>query len=148
MKQTISSNLFETNSSSVHAIVLDDDLSKDFKLPDKMFFGFGYFGWDQGIVDPQDYIYTAAVQLERHDFIDHLKEFLEFENVEYIFQDKSDFKFSSHGIDHVYELNYFIDQLKKDKQLLKSFLVTGQIFTGNDNESTVLPDNYYFYKSN
>ena len=53
----IRKNVFETNSSSSHALALAKDADYK-KHPDVVYFNQGEFGWEDEEVSPADYLYT------------------------------------------------------------------------------------------
>jgi len=139
-------NVFETNSSSTHSICVAKD-GNSIKLPEKVDFKFGEFGWEhdtlQSIDEKASYLYTGIVNHYHQindtpeDYIEYIKNILKDLGVEAIFQKKSTGGYWESGyIDHGYELTEFLDDLRKDRTKLINFLFSplSYIITGNDND--------------
>lgn len=139
---------FETNSSSVHAIVVSEN------PPDNtycsVFFGINRFGWEMNVLDQEDeradYFYTAACELFEHDIADELRDRLELLGINCIFSNPPEFEeydwygekcqyLKDGGIDHVDGCKEFVDYLWNDTDALVNFLLNDESFvvTGNDN---------------
>lgn len=128
----IRSSIFETNSSSVHAICISRKEPSSF--PREVHFHTDEFGWCRGLADPADYIYSAALQLEREDFLQYMKDVLESRGVKCVFH-KSDDDWHYY-IDHGGELTELIHCLYNNEDLLLRYLFSKESFieTGNDND--------------
>ena len=166
MKRQIRQGCFETNSSSVHAIcVASQELNSIKNLPSSVSFELGSYGWEAdryaSRVDRADYLYTAIVQLggvlkkkqysqmiKRLQFIDDT---LKKHNIDVYFADFS-VSVSNYGkkivcytdcldesgIDHVGELEEFVDEVCSNEDMLINYLFSDDsyVVTGNDNDST------------
>lgn len=161
MKQQIRRNLFETNSSSVHSIVITKESLSD--IPESLCITRKEFGWENrtysDIEDRVSYLYTGILECFKNDeqerYINKLIEFLEKFEIEVEIDHDNDSDW--YGIDHVYELTDFIKDIFNDEDYLFNYLFspTSYIMTGNDNEDPnpyddEVPDNtiYHFIKSN
>lgn len=151
----VRSNIFETNSSSTHCLVVDNNHCS--KLPEKLYFNLDQYGWEWDQVESASYFYTALYDLtcynESLDFnqlLDKLKKILDDYNIEYEFQDPEEVTYI--GIDHVNELEDFILEMLDSPDELIKFLCFGRVYTGNDNSdnSFVIDDNFIeiYYKGN
>lgn len=157
MKQ-IRRNLFETNSSSTHAITIANNTDDDFKnnLPKVLELELGEFGWEydrhQTISERASYLFTAIVYngwVEEYmpKLVDTLKKwgvevrYPELKKIESEYR-PGDFYFEpveGRGyfyIDHGFELKDFVEKLFSDETLLMNYLFSPESFvsTGNDND--------------
>lgn len=129
-------SVFETNSSSVHSICIS---RKPYKLPDKVYFTLGEYGWDNAYPDPASYLYTALVSMELEHYIDELKDILDSHGVAYSFEELSDDASPwDYYIDHCGELRKMIFDLFMDEDRLLRYLFSPETFihTGNDNDGS------------
>lgn len=143
----IRKSLFETNSSSVHAICVAKENNYD--IPKSLHFSFGEFGWEERVLSSPEalasYLYTAIYicgENERYDVEDYKNYIYEtlgkygcdctFETPVY---DKHYGWFDSGYIDHGYELVDFVDSIKHSEKRLLRYLFSpdSYIVTGNDN---------------
>ena len=93
MKRQIRKNVFETNSSSTHAICISKN--NDYKKRDYINFEIGEFGWEfdvyGDVYSKASYLITAILGRDK-DFADEklsqLKEILDRNNIEYEFSIK------------------------------------------------------------
>lgn len=142
----IRSNVFETNSSSIHSIAIP----KDCKTIDNVCFSIGEFGWEWNQADAANYLYTAICinsesESEVKEKIKKLENILNkhgitcsFGRIEsHIWHDEYDnkdyFCLDNGYIDHGYELKEFVDGLFNNEDKLIRFISGGLVFTGNDN---------------
>lgn len=137
---------FETNSSSTHAICIPkngktiENSHIDFRLHK--------YGWEQRIVSPENYLYTAICVCfddadERADILDRLRNALEAHNITYTSEDPYYTSFewgnstywacTNGSVDHPEDLHEWIYELIEDENKLLRFLSTGYVITGNDN---------------
>lgn len=161
MKQQIRRNLFETNSSSVHSIVITKESLSD--IPESLCITRKEFGWENrtygNIEDRVSYLYTGILGCfkneEQESYVNRLIKFLEKFGIEVEIDHDNDSDW--YGIDHVYELIDFIKDIFNDEDYLFNYLFspTSYIMTGNDNEDPnpyddEVPDNtiYHYIKSN
>ena len=140
-------NVFETNSSSVHSIVICTE-PLDIDYPFIAFFDIGEFGWSMEVLDDSweraSYFYTAACALRQHDVKDEIINLLEPLGIECIFDEENPPRYDEYngsyildngGIDHVDECKDFVDTLMNDGEKLAKFILDDRSFvvTGNDN---------------
>lgn len=147
----IRNGVFETNSSSVHAIII---ARGDIALPlvdQTVYFGLGEYGWgEDGHYDPNEkasYFYTAACSVRGYDVKDEIAALLKPYGIICKFDDPkfktwtSDYDGSTYtylangSIDHDYECKEFVDAIMSDPEMLIRFLFNIDSFvqTGNDN---------------
>lgn len=161
----IRKNVFETNSSSSHALALAKEA--DYKNhPDVVYFNQGEFGWEDEEVSPADYLYTYILtQVEgwyRDDviaveeildsyYIKRIDDLLSKFGIKCIFDGytiENDSYDNSRGveitgyIDHQSSdmLATIFDVLMCDEKALYRYLFASHVYTGNDNESSEAPD--------
>lgn len=169
MKTVIRNSIFETNSSSVHTIGIAKNQS--FTLPSEITFRVGRFGWEKDLAEPKDYLYTAILYMYKYeieygnesekyikitkDRLGKLKSTLTKHSVKPIFIEPEPDE--DYYIDHVDELDFFIDMILDNEDRLLRFLFGHDSFveTGNDNDwyqdirCCHNDDNYeYFCKGN
>lgn len=140
-------NVFETNSSSIHSIVVCDEALKDIHAP-YVFFRLGEFGWSMNVLEDiwerASYFYTAACELRQHDVKDEIINLLEPLGIDCVFDEENPPQYEEYngsyfldngGIDHVDECRKFVDTLMNDREMLARFLLDDRSFviTGNDN---------------
>lgn len=142
----IRKSVFETNSSSTHAICISKNkIDKDKLKGKKVHFGFDEFGWEfDRKVNVADYIYTgichAFKKNEYEKYIDRIKFILDKYDVEYSFEEP---KWDKDGwldwdcgyMDHSEDLREIISIILRNKDLFLSLLFNQEsyIATGNDN---------------
>jgi len=148
MKQ-IRKGIFETNSSSVHAICISKDNNPHYYVPDEIHFGFNDFGWEfekyDSVSDKAAYLWTAICSSwEGYDEINEKKERIEqFIKSEYSDKDvtftmpikKDDYIECDWYIDHSSETIDFVNYVLDNKYNLFDYLFNYDSFvaTGNDN---------------
>ena len=144
----IRKNIFETNSSSTHAICIAK--SNDYHIPSELHFEFGEFGWENrflsGPTELASYLYTAICEIyynkpeEIEKFKNEIYELLGKYGCECTFEEptKSSWGYDSGYVDHAGELVDLIDSLRKSEKKLLRFLFSydSYIITGNDNDET------------
>lgn len=124
----IRNNIFETNSSSTHAICFGDNINK---LPKTMRFNLDYFGRYDGYVDRDDYLYTAICDFycygnEWKDKWEWVESVLKKNGVEKIYTQKP--KYDEYGwasgfhCDHSENLEDFLSAVLEDEDLLLKYL--------------------------
>lgn len=140
----IRKGLFETNSSSTHAICIGKD-NHDLEIPSELTFEVGEFGWENAIHDDvmtlASYLYTALTEwfdkkaLTKH--VNHIYTLLGHNGCKATFIEPSvdEWGFTGGYIDHSEQLGDFLDKvLSSDKALLRYlFSPNSFIVTGNDN---------------
>ena len=145
MKITIRENAFETNSSSIHAIVINRTAPRDIHSLDNLtqcFEPVGEFGWEPERYDMAeeklDYLLQAIYATNRNGHCeDRLKEILGLDqNLEFLPP--------SGYVDHDFELDDFVSDLFNDEELMKDFIYGTDSFvdTGNDNSEYHFPRFY------
>lgn len=157
MKQ-IRKSIFETNSSSVHAICIIK-ISNNYYVPDELHFGFGEFGWQfatyDSVSDKASYLWTAICSLyddlESVELIkDKIKEWIKssYPNTDITFSMPTKdekwnlLKFEGY-IDHSDDTRDFVDYVMDNSYNLFDYLFDYDSFiaTGNDNsEEKVITD--------
>ena len=141
MKQNIRSNVFETNSSSIHTLTIFNnngsiDYEKMLEDFDKRKYNIevGEFGWEFEVYnDPisiLEYIYSFAYQRDnetdsQQNYVSKLKSLLP--NTNFIDTDHD------YLIDHCYDWENQLDFIFESKENLAQLMFNGQIRTGNDN---------------
>ena len=133
-------SIFETNSSSVHALVIPKDTQ--IYIPKKVNLYGGDYGWSEGIEDDTiNYFYQACLDQGKEEvekFFAYLrKKGVEEINAKEMRWDEEGYDMTNDGyIDHAYEIP--LDELFKNEQLLDRFLFGSDsyVHTGNDNNGT------------
>lgn len=151
MKRQIRTNVFETNSSSTHAICIAKD---GYELKDHIDFHTGEYGWEcKEYVDLDDrasYLITAIFSMEKEyadEKLEQLKSILDENKITYIIPDLEIESWKYDGkthmyydlgydyIDHAGELTSWLDDLLSDAdKLLRYLFGESIIITGNDND--------------
>lgn len=157
MKIKIRKEIFETNSSSTHSIVIGNN-NEDIKsmLPTEIHFGGGSFGWEiDSYTDTQskaDYLWTGIVNNSMVDeYKPKIEEILNKYGIECTFEE-TEKKESYNGklydkfinnnwyyIDHSFNLINFIEIVCNDEILLLNYLFSNEscVATGNDNDGEI-----------
>ena len=157
MKRQIRRSVFETNSSSVHAIVIQRKNVDKEDLPDSVEFNHGEFGWEYrhyyGVSSKASYLYQAICEItyddekRRRTYIDNLYEILskygidcsfDFDDYQWENCNGKKIKWANGYIDHGNELGDFVEDLmRNDKRLLRYlFGENSYVITGNDNSDS------------
>ena len=128
----IRNNIFETNSSSTHAICFGDDINN---LPKSIRFDLDYFGRSDGFADRYDYLFTAICDyygvgweekwnwvkdvLKKHgcEAINDVPKFAE-----------SGWSLDYWGVDHSNELEEFLSAIVGNEDLLLKYLTSDKTF--------------------
>lgn len=156
MKRIVRKGVFESNSSSTHAICIATE--GKLCLQPSLHFELDEFGWEWNSLSfPEEkasYLFTAIVHTNEDDSrinlpinewheIQWIKEVLERHEVEATFQDPtwkklefSDGYYLGYGyIDHGYELKDFLEDILSDEDMLMKYLFASGSYvqTGNDN---------------
>ena len=148
MKTQIRHGVFETNSSSTHAICISKnrDISK-LEFPDVVSFTHGEFGWENGTLrdvwNKASYLYEAIIGTYGNDSVDdkleHIKEILKNQGIACDFEPCSDDIWDDGYIDHVGtdDMCNWLQTMMNDEDVLLEYLF-GDAFvvTGNDNEDS------------
>lgn len=149
MKIQVRKGLFETNSSSVHSIVIGnngEDIHKH--LPTTLEFYGGEFGWEHEVYTDTDskasYLYTSIVNcrsdINVEDTLKRIKQILAKWNVKAVFEEldeNNNFRGFCY-VDHAYDNIGLINELTTNEDLLMNYLFSSgsSVETGNDNEET------------
>ena len=131
-------NLFETNSSSVHSLVIPKN--QDIKIPRKRSLFYRDYGWEAGgTYDTLSYIYTACKD-RGDEYVERFIEYLTDKGIEVTEYHSS----NMFGIDHSDEVP--LDDLFNNTELFDRLLfgVKSFIQTGNDNTDECPDPNNYF----
>lgn len=153
----IRNNTFETNSSSVHSICISKERPKN--VPSHIVMNFDWYGWENGVVDAKDYLWTAILLLKSYEYknrycyykrLPNIENYIVsalskygVEDVEFIYpevikrgsNDEPEMYNNEPEIDHYYETSDFVEACLKDKDLLaRAVLSDSVVYTGNDNE--------------
>lgn len=144
----IRNSVFETNSSSVHAICISSKPINDTNGL-SVTLHIGEFGWEhewyQDIDSRASYIYTLACHVYGKDFYNCFKEMLEpyginvwrdFDNfAKFVNYGDNDYYLNNGYVDHGGELQEFIDRCLDDPDVLIRFIFGEESFvmTTNDN---------------
>lgn len=145
MKRQIRQGVFETNSSSTHAICISKDHdTSNLKLPDTVAFTHGEFGWEcetlRGAWEKASYLYEAILgtygENGAEEKIDHVKEVLSKYGIVCDFEPSSDEIWDNGYIDHVGEddMPDWLENMMNDDDVLLTYLFGDAfVITGNDN---------------
>ena len=149
----IRNNIFETNSSSTHALVVYKN--GKYILPDKLRFDIGEFGWSYNVYydthSKASYIitliFTHNTRYETEYLLDKLGRILDKNNIQYSFPEVNFINEYGWGywdidgyVDHSCEAYSWLYDILDDEDMLFKFLFNNEsyISTGNDND-----DSYY-----
>lgn len=143
---SIRNGIWETNSSSTHALVWNSDIPKH--LPAVIDFGMGYFGWKfkyyRTIEEKASYFYTGWCCLENRDIAAEITKLLTPFGIECNFisrptLDNLFYYVDNGGIDHNNNLKEWINYMREHPDELVNFLCSPDSFvhTGNDNDDRV-----------
>lgn len=161
MKQSTRQGVFETNSSSVHAIVINrQNLAEN--NGSIVSVKPGDYGWEYEEyrlpAQKLNYLWTAIVDNKENldSWKEYLKEALNLSDG-VVFVDEPEDKDDDH-VDHAEELKDLLKKLRKDPDLLMKFVFgDSYVITGNDNYDSEIPevpsildedDLYIFWKHN
>lgn len=132
-------NVFETNSSSTHSIVIS---KAPVTVGKHIYFGIGEYGWENDCVNITDYLYTAILCMDdSEELLEKLKGILDRHSIEYEFQEPvyirdEDYEWLDNGyIDHSCDTRKFINAvLSDDDMLMRCLFGNSCVYTGNDNQ--------------
>lgn len=135
----IRKNVFETNSSSTHSIVIS---KAPVTVGKHIYFGIGEYGWENDCVGITDYLYTAILCMgNSEELLEKLKDILDRHSIEYEFEEPvyirdEDDKWLDNGyIDQSYGTREFINAvLADDDMLMRCLFGNSCVYTGNDNQ--------------
>lgn len=154
MKRQVRKNIFETNSSSTHSIVIGNNGEDIYAgLPKLLEFHGGEFGWEHKVyTDTQtkaDYLFTSLIYTDTpHEYMDSIKATLAKWGIEATFDEIVEKRYSSGrvyyeianneycDIDHGSENKDLVRELCGDEAKLMNYLFSNGSYveTGNDNE--------------
>lgn len=154
MKQKIRNKIFETNSSSIHSIVIGNNGENVYSnLPEKVRFTGGAFGWEHevytDIEDKASYLFTSLLYTDTpYEYMENIKRFLSKWGVEAEFDEIIEKHWSDGGVyyetkdgyndyvDHGYENRDLVKQLCEDETFLMNYLFSDASYveTSNDND--------------
>lgn len=134
----IRNGCFETNSSSVHAIIVTKEETNPFD--NVVNFGFGEYGWEEreyhDVHDKADYFYTAAHEIYGDDVKYRIENALSKYGIKCRFASPNAGKFWEEGyVDHAEGAREFVNAMLDNPDIFVRFLFNDDSFvhTGNDN---------------
>lgn len=152
MKRQIRKGVYETNSSSTHAICITKKNVENNVIPNHIDFCIGEYGWEfeeyKDIYNKASYLITAILSFEKEyadEKLEQLKSILNSYGITYTLPDvkvqatewdgKTCYYYDIDGyIDHIGELKPLLDDLLSDSDKLFRFLFgESLLITGNDN---------------
>lgn len=136
----IRTNCFETNSSSIHALIIPKDTT--LHIPSSVHLSYGSYGWGiDTITDTLNYIYTACKDYGQYE-VDKLIEYLKSKGVEEITESSEQENERNYGIDHYRELP--LAEIFDNESLLDRFIFSddAKVILSNDNldDETITDD--------
>lgn len=152
MKKQIRKQIFETNSSSTHSIVVGNNGEDIYAgLPKRLEFHGDEFGWEHKLyTDTQtkaNYLFTSLIYTDTpHEYVERIKSTLAKWGIEATFEEIVENRYSSGGVcyeidgdysyvDHGYENQDLVKELCEDEAKLMNYLFSdgSYVETGNDN---------------
>lgn len=144
MKRQIRPGVFETNSSSTHAICITKKRVDKDEFPNQIEFNHNEFGWEfkvyEDIVSKASYLYQAICDLYQYNnkkkemYINQIYSTLGKYGIESSF-DKNDNGYVSNN--YCNNLKEFVNAvMHSEKRLLRYLFGESKVITGNDNENT------------
>ena len=138
MSIKIRSSVFETNSSSVHAMIITKGETNP--SDNAVNFGFGEYGWEEreyhDVCDKANYFYTAAYDIYGEDIKYRIENVLSKYGIKCRFASPSIGRlFEECYVDHSYDAKDFVDAMLDNPDMFVRFLFNEDSFihTGNDN---------------
>lgn len=137
-------SIFETNSSSTHVLTIVKN--GKYKLPEKLRFDFGEFGWEKEVYTDTNskasYLITLIFEADdkyKDEWLDRLSKILDSHNIQYTYPvpHKDQWGYMSQGyVDHCDEAFAWVEYVLSDENKLFSFLFDERsyISTSNDND--------------
>ena len=126
----IRNGCFETNSSSVHTLVISRNMPK--VLPPSITFHIKEYGWEikayDDMQDRADYFYTAACSICGYDVRGEVKEKLIPYGVQVDFSYYDSPSFSIYEKSHYWFIDRWVDCLFLRKDALQEFFAIGKLF--------------------
>ena len=154
MKKLIRPSVFETNSSSIHAIAISNETPVD--LPSYVYFGRGEYGWEWERYDWEgdraNYLYECLIDLyygwgnddsRLTEVCDQIKHDLALYGIDCKFEEVNRVDLFAGWVDHGSENKELVEYLLSDPDNLIRYLFNDDsyILTGNDN--TDYEDDYF-----
>lgn len=153
MKQKIRKNIFETNSSSTHSIVIGNNGEDIYAgLPEELEFHGDEFGWEHRLhTDTQtkaDYLFTSLLYMDSpYEYVEKIKSILSKWGIETTFDEIEEKRYDSGYVcyevanrfcyvDHGDGNNALVRALCEDEAMLMNYLFSNGSYveTSNDNE--------------
>lgn len=153
MKQKIRNKIFETNSSSIHSIVIGNNGEDVYSnLPEKVVFQGGQFGWEHEVYTDTEskasYLFTSLLYTDTpYEYMENIKKFLskwgieaEFDEIVMVKYSDDSFSYKTKEgysyVDHGYENRDLVKQLCEDETFLMNYLFSDASYveTSNDND--------------
>ena len=143
-------NAFETNSSSIHSLIITNENTTPAR---KVVFEIGEFGWSGEVYDDinnkASYLYTAACEIEKYDVQDEIRELLKPYGIECEFAAPAHFNEKYHyldngGIDHYDDLKDFVEEIMNDSNMMIRFLFNPDSFIVTYNDNMDREDHEYY----
>lgn len=138
MNIKIRSSVFETNSSSVHAMIVTKEETNP--SDNVVNFGFGRYGWEEqeyhDVRDKANYFYTAAYDIYGEDIKYRIENALSKYGVKCRFASPNSGKLWEDGyVDHSEDAREFVNAMLDNPGMFVRFLFNDDSFihTGNDN---------------
>lgn len=146
----IRNDCFETNSSSVHAMIISKEEISPVNVT--VHFDIGEYGWEEreyhDIDDKASYFYTAACAVKGYDVEDEITNMLspygikckfgiaKFKSYKSSYDNKTYTYLNNGYVDHDYDCADFVNAMMNDPDMLVRFLFNNDSFvhTGNDND--------------
>ena len=157
MKKIIRPKIYETNSSSVHAICISNETPFDF--PSFIYFGRGEYGWEWEKYDWEDdkanYLYECLIDLyydwtndddtKLMEVCDQIKQDLASYGIGCKFEEFDRDNLFAGWVDHGGENRELVEYLLSDSENLIRYLFNSDsyILTGNDNDDSDYRNDYF-----
>lgn len=142
MKRQIRRGVFESNSSSTHAICISKNNINKNSLPSYVTFTHGEFGWEFSVYDDTwtkaSYLYEAIFACYEYagieEKLNQIRNLLAEYDINCEFEPTRDTRWGDGYIDHGYETSDFVEAVLEDGDKLITYLFGDSfIVTGNDN---------------
>lgn len=145
----IRNKTFETNSSSTHCIAIPRNNPPSSRYLDRIVFSYDCYGWEFECRSFHDYLWTAILcfnESYESGWIEYTHSLEEWEEkIRKVLENDFStiiFEYPEEGsyyyIDHDSELKDLLETLWNDEELLRDSILSGMVYTGNDNA-----DDYY-----
>lgn len=151
MKTTIRKGVFETNSSSTHAICIDKESAQEYPVTLSLYMD--HFGWDfRSLSSPSEkasYLYTAATSLDEWLTNENLAERVKSAIWNRCIAHNVDINVARipsddywYTVDHALQLEEFVNAMLRSEKTLDAYLFSlgSYVFMGNDNSEKKLGD--------